>query len=138
MARRRELEMTYKAERRIIAETFLELVGIIRSSVLPFRRGGEYVGSRAGTIMMVGMAVALGHADNRPLNVSMIARMINIPRSTVLRALEVLIRERHVERIGSAFCLSVERAVPADEDLLTKYIREAKRIARKMSKLDTM
>jgi predicted transcriptional regulator len=82
------------------------------------------------------------HLRGRPMTTRRIARYIGMPRTTVLRRLQVLLRLDYVRREGRAYCVS-ERYLRAPPKALNEAIKiiletaEALRAERrKVSKMD--
>lgn len=87
-------------------------------------------------------AVVIGHLRGRPMSTRRIARYVGMPRTTVLRRLQSLLRLDYVRRDGSAYCLS-ERYLSAPPKALNEAIKiiletgEALRAEqRKVSRMD--
>jgi IclR helix-turn-helix domain len=66
---------------------------------------GRYPATQADAAWVL-RAVVIGHLRGRPMTVRAIARYIGMPRTTVLRRLQFLLRLDYVRRNGRAFCLS--------------------------------
>jgi DNA-binding IclR family transcriptional regulator len=80
----------------------------------------------AGTLLLVSAAVLVGQVEGRPMNVSKLAHYVRLPRTTVLRKLELLIELGLVVRRGQNYCLSDERA----KTISLEYLKRAKKIIR--------
>lgn len=59
---------------------------------------------------LVAVAVMLGHADDRAMNASQIATLLRMPRTSVLRRLEMLISHGLIRRIDTKYYLDAQRA----------------------------
>jgi predicted transcriptional regulator len=87
-------------------------------------------------------AVVIGHLRGRPMTTRRIARYIGMPRTTVLRRLQLLLQLDYVRRKGRAYCVS-ERYLRAPPKALNEAIKiiletaEALRAERrKVSRMD--
>jgi IclR helix-turn-helix domain len=66
-------------------------------------------------------AVVIGHLSGRPMTTRRIARFIGMPRTTVLRRLQLLLRLDYVRREGRIYCVS-ERYLRAPPKALNEAI----------------
>jgi predicted transcriptional regulator len=66
-------------------------------------------------------AVVIGHLRGRPMTTRRIARYIGMPRTTVLRRLQLLLRLGYVRREGRAYCVS-ERYLRAPPKALNEAV----------------
>ena len=114
MADRTEIVRAH--ERLVIAKTFIELVGEIRSVVLP--DGSNDVGT-----LLVAAAVLVGHIEGRAMSASKIAHYVALPRTTVIRRLDELVRRGVIERRGRVYCLLPAR----NREVLAAMVRRAMR-----------
>jgi hypothetical protein len=72
------------------------------------------------------ICVAIGHAENRPMNVSKLSHYIGMSRQTVLRRLNELISRSVVERTGMYYYIASAYAAKIDHLIRTdKLIAEA-------------
>jgi hypothetical protein len=117
----------------IHARLILGMVRHVQETYAPFRRFGADL-----EVEIVGLAVFLGHAESRPMGLSKLADFLQMPRATVLRKLDLLMKLGLVEKMGrsylfkaSAFTTSASQALP---DRLTRMIHDA---SKKLSVLDT-
>ena len=121
----------HRLERLALAKAYIALTRVMVDSVF-----GEKAADHS--LLLIGTAIMIGHAENRPLNATKIAHYIGMPRSTVIRKLNEFLRAGVIARQGNVYLLSEERAHNQ-----TKYVTEAMRIFRtaekslKASKLDT-
>jgi predicted transcriptional regulator len=121
----------HRLERLALAKAYIALTRVMVDSVF-----GEKAADHS--VLLIGTAIMVGHAENRPLNATKIAHYIGMPRSTVIRKLNEFLRAGVIARQGNVYLLSEERAHNQ-----TKYVTEAMRIFRtaekslKASKLDT-
>ncbi|WP_130214492.1 helix-turn-helix domain-containing protein [Bradyrhizobium genosp. SA-3] len=83
-----------------------------------------------GTLLMVGAAVVVGHAEARPMNATKISLYVNLPRSTVQRKLDQLQQLGVIVRRGNAYCLSPSRA----GNIPPEYVKRSARIITEAAK----
>ena len=113
-----------KAQQRlVIARTFLALGSEMRLN-LPVDQ--DVTDATAGTLLLVSAAVLVGHIEGRPMSVSKLAHYVRLPRTTVLRKLELLIELGLVARHGQTYRLSDERA----KTISSEYLRRSAKIIR--------
>lgn len=68
---------------------------------------GEILGSVDD--VMIAACVGLGHAEARPMNATKIAHYLDMPRSTVVRRLDVLVENGFIVRVGTVYLVSEQR-----------------------------
>src|SRR5215472_15146182 len=104
-------------QRHIIAKTFVSLGTEMRSSLLPEQ---DVTDATAGTLMLVSAAVLVGQVEGRLMNVTKLAHYVRLPRTTVLRKLELLTELGLVVRQGQNWRLSDKRAKCISPDYLKR------------------
>lgn len=110
--------MSYRAkERALIAQTMIDLIRIVRIGRL----------GRVHSIdtMLISAAIVIGDAAGKPKNATDIARLLDLPRPTVVRKLAVLIKAGLAERRGTRYHL--KKGIPPD----TRYIDDALDVIRR-------
>jgi hypothetical protein len=75
------------------------------------------------TAVMVGVVVQLGHAVGKPLTEAQVARQTHVPRSTVARKLEMLIKHGVITRDGKYYLIAPDRAAKLPIDLRARYAK---------------
>ena len=121
----------HRMERLALAKTYISLTRMMVDSVF----GKEPADH---SLLLIGSAIMVGHAENRPMNAKKISHYVDLPRSTVIRKLNEFTRSGVVARHGNVYLLSEERAHNQ-----TRYATEAMRVfhaaerSLKESKLDT-
>jgi predicted transcriptional regulator len=121
----------HRLERLALATAYIALTRVMVDSVFGDKPADH-------SLLLIGSAVMVGHAENRPMNATKIAQYVGLPRSTVIRKLNEFLRAGVIARHGHVYLLSEERARNQ-----TKYVTEAMRIFRtaekslKAAKLDT-
>jgi predicted transcriptional regulator len=121
----------HRLERLALAKAYVALTQVMVDSVF----GKKPIDH---SLLLIGSAIMVGHAENRPMNATKIAHYVGLPRSTVIRKLNEFLIAGVIDRHGNVYLLSEERAQNQ-----TKYVTEAMRIFRaaekslKASELDT-
>ncbi len=77
----------------------------------------------APTISWIAAAVALGHAEGRPMNASKIADFLDLDRDTVRRKLEIMIALHVITRDGDDFFIEPTRAANVPPERRRRYAR---------------
>ena len=89
-------------ERLLVARTLIEITkGLQRTYANP----GEPLGTTV-ELLFVGICVFIGHLENRPMSASMVARFLEIPRTTAFRRLDKLLKRGLVRRSGRLYYLN--------------------------------
>jgi len=112
----------HRLERLALARAYIALTRVMVDSVF----GKKPVDH---SLLLIGCAIMVGHAENRPMNATKIAHYIGLPRSTVIRKLKEFLRAGVIARHGNVYLLSEKRAYNQ-----TKYVTEAMRIFRTAEK----
>ena len=112
----------HRLERLALAKAYIALTGVMVDSVFG-NKPANY------SLLLIGSAIMVGHAENRPMNATKIANYVGLPRSTVIRKLNEFLRVGAVARQGNVYLLSEERAHNQ-----TKYVAQAMRIFRAAEK----
>jgi predicted transcriptional regulator len=121
----------HRLERLALAKAYIALTRVMIDSVFGDKPADH-------SLLLIGSAIMVGHAENKPMNATKIAQYVGLPRSTVIRKLNEFLRAGVIARHGNVYLLSAERAHNQ-----TKYVTEAMRIFRsaekslKAAKLDT-
>jgi hypothetical protein len=87
-------------ERLIVAEAAVRFGRAFNTELF-----GGYPATQADATWVL-RAVVIGHLRGRPMTTRGIARYIGMPRTTVLRRLQFLLRHDYVRRSGRAYCLT--------------------------------
>jgi DNA-binding IclR family transcriptional regulator len=81
--------------------------------------------------LVVGLSVAVGHLEGKAHTVASLARFLNAPRTTVIRALNLRIAAGTVVRRGTRYYLNVERmnspSAMDTHDKVTRILRKTQR-----------
>ena len=105
-----------------MAKAYIALTGVMVDSVFGNKPADH-------SLLLIGFAIMVGHAENRPMNATKIANYVGLPRSTVIRKLNEFLRVGAIARQGNVYLLSEERAHNQ-----TKYVAQAMRIFRAAEK----
>jgi predicted transcriptional regulator len=103
-------------ERLIVAEAAIRFGRVFNSELF-----GGYSATHEDATWVL-RAVVIGHLRGRPMTTRRIARYIGMPRTTVLRRLQLLLRLDYVRREGRAYCVS-ERYLRAPPKALNEAIK---------------
>jgi predicted transcriptional regulator len=101
---------------------YVALTGVMVRSVFGQKRADH-------SLLLIGAAIMVGHAENKPMNATKIAHYVGLPRSTIVRKLKEFLDSGVITREGNAYLLSEARAQNQ-----TKYVAEAIRIFRAAEK----
>jgi hypothetical protein len=74
--------------------------------------------------MLVLMCVFIGDAEGHPMPASKIAQQIGLPRATVYRRLERLIRCKKIVRIGHVYLFPEDGVTPDSKGRLSSIVRQ--------------
>ncbi|MCK1281368.1 helix-turn-helix transcriptional regulator [Bradyrhizobium sp. 61] len=122
--------------RRALAEMFIDLCLAFHATTVPLdQEPGETDANRA----LVAVAAMLGHAKGRAMNASEIAVRLNMPRTSVMRRLDVLREQGLLQRIKGRYYLEPHRAaqVPHRDKFTLILAKGFKEIAPLLSEMDS-
>ena len=118
-------------ERILLSRLYL---GLIRS--LNDDYGADFVKQNdSATFRTIGIYLFLRTAMCSPVRASTVAQALKLPRSTVLRRLEEMIKQGYVERIGNAYRVTDKVNIPDLQRRLQQRIDMILETARELSKL---
>jgi predicted transcriptional regulator len=112
----------HRLERLALAKAYIELTRVMVDSVFGKNPADH-------SLLLIGTAIMVGHAENKPMNATKIAHYVGLPRSTVIRKLNEFLRIGVIVRQDNVYLLSPERAQNR-----TKHVTEAMRIFRTAEK----
>ena len=112
----RTYSIMHRSERLALANAYIGLTRVMVDSVFGKKPADH-------SLLLIGSAIMVGHAENKPMNATKIAHYIGLPRSTVIRKLNQFLKAGVIARHGNVYLLSIERAHNQ-----TKYVTEAMRI----------
>ncbi|BBZ93115.1 hypothetical protein BRDID11004_59860 [Bradyrhizobium diazoefficiens] len=93
--------------RRSLARMFIDLTMAFHSTIFPL---GQEPAELDADLVLVAVAVLLGHAEGHAMNASQIASHLHMPRSTVTARLRVLVERGLIVRIKDQYYLEPDRA----------------------------
>jgi hypothetical protein len=118
-------------ERMLLSRLYL---GLIRS--LNDDYGADFVRQNdSATFRTIGIYLFLRTAMCSPVRASTVAQVLKLPRATVLRRLEEMIKQGYVERIGNAYRVTDKVNIPDLQQRLQQRIDMILETARELSKL---
>jgi predicted transcriptional regulator len=111
-------------------------IGLIRS--LNDDYGTEFAThSDSSTFRTIGIYVFLRTVMCSPVRASTIAQALKLPRVTVLRRLQEMVKHGYVERVGNAYRVTDKVNIPDLKNKLQRRIDMVIETAKKLSELDT-
>jgi DNA-binding IclR family transcriptional regulator len=87
------------------------------------------------TYRTIGIYVFLRTVMCSPVRASQIAHALRLPRATVLRRLQELVKDRYVERVGNAYRVTDKVNIPDLRNKLQRRIDMVTETAKRLSKL---
>lgn len=93
--------------RRALSQMYIDLTLAFYATIFPL---DQLPDETDANLSLVAVAVMLGHAEARPMTSSCIAARLKMPRSSVLRRLDLLIKHGLIRRIKDKYYLEPERA----------------------------
>jgi DNA-binding MarR family transcriptional regulator len=118
-------------ERMLLSRLYL---GLIRS--LNDDYGADFVRQNdSATFRTIGIYLFLRTAMCSPVRASTVAQALKLPRATVLRRLEEMIKQGYVERIGNAYRVTDKVNIPDLQQRLQQRIDMILETARELSRL---
>ena len=94
-------KIKYAPQRLVLCRLMIDIMRSVHSAYAP---AGEGFGTRLETFF-IGLCVALGDIEGKPLSTAKIAAYMRVPRTTVIRRLDRLLRWGLVERQGGYYCI---------------------------------
>jgi len=92
-------KIKYAPQRLVLCRLMIDIMRSVHSAYAP---AGEGFGTRLETFF-IGLCVALGDIEGKPLSTAKIAAYMRVPRTTVIRRLDRLLRWGLVERQGGYY-----------------------------------
>ena len=112
------------------------LISLLRNAHTAWRPDHAFAADIDSTLIIT--AIFLGHAEGRPFSSSKLAGYLDMPRTTLLRRLELLEREGAIVHNGHHYLLNIDAAVMQDKVRATRRaIAINQDAAQRLSKLDT-
>ncbi len=120
-------------ERMLISRLY---IGLIRSIHDDY--GAEFAThSDSSTIRTIGIYVFLRTVMCSPVRASTIASVLKLPRVTVLRRLQEMVKHGYVERVGNAYRVTDKVNIPALQEKLQRRVTMITETANELAKLQT-
>lgn len=91
----------------------------------------------SATFRTIGIYVFLRTVMCAPVNASKIANALKLPRVTVVRRLQEMVKHGYVERVGNAYRVTDKVNIPDLKDRLQRRIDMIMETSRKLSELNT-
>jgi len=123
--------LLYGRERARVARLVLSLLRTVRNAYAP-----ELTLEEASEFLFLMMHLFIGHVQGKPLSASRLAHVAEMPRTTVLRRLAVLIELGYLERIGNGYYLTAKANVPNQRHVLLDHINNIQHAAKELSKIE--
>jgi len=118
-------------ERMLISRLYLGLLRTITDDY-----GAEFAAqSDSLTYRTIGIYVFLRTVTCSPVRASQIAHALKLPRATVLRRLQELVKDRYVERVGNAYRVTDKVNIPDLRNKLQRRIDMVTETAKRLSQL---
>jgi hypothetical protein len=118
-------------ERMLISRLYLGLLQTITDDY-----GTEFTAqSDSLTYRTIGIYVFLRTVMCSPVRASQIAHALKLPRATVLRRLQELVKDRYVERVGNAYRVTDKVNIPDLRNKLQRRIDMVTETAKRLSQL---
>ena len=120
-------------ERMLISRLYLGLLRAITDDY-----GTEFAAqSDSLTYRTIGIYVFLRTVMCSPVRASQIAHALKLPRATVLRRLQELVKDRYVERVGNAYRVTDKVNIPDLRNKLQRRIDMVTETAKRLSQLSS-
>jgi DNA-binding MarR family transcriptional regulator len=118
-------------ERLLISRLYLGLIRSIHDDY-----GAEFAThSDSSTIRTIGIYVFLRTVMCSPVRASTIASALRLPRVTVLRRLQEMVKHGYVERVGNAYRVTDKVNIPALKEKLQRRVTMITETAKELAKL---
>jgi DNA-binding HxlR family transcriptional regulator len=118
-------------ERMLLCRLYLGLIRSINDDYgLDFAAQGDSSSSR-----VVGIYVFLRTLMCSPVHASQIARALKLPRATVLRRLQEMLKLGYIERVGNAYRVTEKVNIPDLEERLQRRVEMITETAKRLSEL---
>jgi DNA-binding MarR family transcriptional regulator len=111
-------------------------IGLIRSISDDY--GAAFAAnSDSCTVRTIGIYVFLRTVMCSPVRANTIAQTLKLPRTTVIRRLQDMVKQGYVERVGNAYRVTDKVNIPELQDKLQRRIDLILETARELSKLNS-
>ena len=119
-------------ERMLMCRLYLGLIRGINDDY-----GAEFAAhSDSCTVRTIGIYVFLRTVMCSPVRAGTVAQALKLPRTTVIRRLQDMVKQGYVERVGNAYRVTDKVNIPELQDKLQRRIDMIIETARELSKLE--
>ena len=125
------IALLYGLERALVARLVLSMLRTVRNAYTP-----ELTLAECSEFLFLMMHLFIGHVEGKPLSASRLARIAEMPRTSVLRHLGALIELGYIERKGNKYYLTAKSNVPNQRRVLVDHINNIQHAANELSKMD--
>ena len=123
--------IAYARERMLLCRLYLGLIQTINDDY-----GGRFSSqSDSASLRAVGIYVFLRTLMCTPVQVGAIASALNLPRATVVRRLQDMIKSGYIERVGNAYRVTDKVNLPDLQQRLERRIAMIRDTANKLAEL---
>jgi hypothetical protein len=123
--------LQYGPERAHLGRSLLNFMRIARDAHTPGLTLGE-----VGDLLFTAIEVFVGHAFERPMSLSELARNLEMPRDSVRRKLQRLIEIGLVECIDHRYYMTAKANAPLQRDVLLAHLHNMQAAINEVSKMD--
>ncbi len=124
--------LAFARERMLLCRLYLGLIRTMNDDY-----GAEFAKhSDSATFRTIGIYVFLRTVMCSPVRASTVAQALNIPRATVLRRLQEMVKQGYVERVGNAYRVTDKVNIPDLRSKLQQRVDMIIDTAKELSKLD--
>src|SRR5262245_28683568 len=124
--------LLYGRERAQVARLVLSLLRTVRNAYTP-----KLTLEQASEFLFLMMHLFIGHVQGKPLSASKLARVTEMPRTTVLRRLTALIELGYLEAYRQSLLSHRKIKCPANQRrVLLEHINNLQHAAKELSKMD--
>ncbi|WP_407178311.1 helix-turn-helix domain-containing protein [Bradyrhizobium sp. STM 3562] len=125
--------LAFARERMLLCRLYLGLIRTMNDDY-----GAEFTKySDSATFRTIGIYVFLRTVMCSPVRASTVAQALKIPRATVLRRLQEMIKQGYVERVGNAYRVTDKVNIPDLQNKLQRRVDMIIETAKELSRLDS-
>jgi len=124
--------LQYGRERAHLGRSLLNFMRIVRDAHAPDLTLGE-----VGDLLFTAIEVFVGHAFERPMDLSELSRNLEMPRDTVRRKLQRLIEIGLVERIDHRYYMTAKVNTPLQREVLLAHLHNLQAAMKEVSEMNT-
>ena len=124
--------LQYGRERAQLGRSLLNFMRIVRDAHAPDLTLGE-----VGDLLFTAIEVFVGHAFERPMDLSELSRNLEMSRDTVRRKLQRLIEIGLVERIDHRYYMTAKVNTPLQREVLLAHLHNLQAAMKEVSEMNT-